>query len=557
MSCINRQVGKSPVEPGFADVTGRPQWAIPWMEDDPNMISPQLWAGRMRRDAFDALRYGCTGLMGIHWRTRVLGPNVAALAQAAWDQSEWGGEAGLKHNPPCSEGVMGGNIAVFANHPIEGTEDDPVYQAVRYNLTGYRIAVPNGAYTVTLKFCEPHYSAKGKRAFGVKIEGKRVLDKLDIFEKVGQNKVFDRVYKNVEVDDGQLAIDFMDQVEFPCIAGVVVEGLAATRKINCGGPTYKDFEADLPACPTPLRSLPADDFYADWARTQFGADVGGEIGTLFARLDGQLVEPATWVKGPGGIHPDTRTWDEAVKPYAFVEEFAAFRSRVHGAGSLERFDYWLDSFRYMRATARTRVTWGRYNGVMTTIAAEQDVEAKRRLAREQALPIRRELIGHLEDVYRYLLGTVKTSGEMGTVTNWEQHIMPVLLTKPGQQLADILGEPLPADAELPTQYTGPTRIIVPTVRTSLDQGESLRLTVIILATEPPTRTLLQWRKLGQEQWSTTRLTHVARGVYSAEFTADADFEYHVEVTTADGDPLRFPATGTKINQTVIVVPDGR
>ena len=50
---------------------------------------PQLWAGRMRRDAFDALKYGCTGLMGIHWRTRILGPNVSALAKAAWDQKGW------------------------------------------------------------------------------------------------------------------------------------------------------------------------------------------------------------------------------------------------------------------------------------------------------------------------------------------------------------------------------------------------------------------------------------------------------------------------------------
>ena len=89
MSCINRQVGNTPVEPGFAKVQGRPKWAIPWLEDDPGLTMPQLWAGRMRRDAADALKYGCTGLMGIHWRTRILGPNVSALAQAAWDQTGW------------------------------------------------------------------------------------------------------------------------------------------------------------------------------------------------------------------------------------------------------------------------------------------------------------------------------------------------------------------------------------------------------------------------------------------------------------------------------------
>ena len=95
MSCINREVGNTPVEPGFAQVQGRPKWAIPWMEDDPGMTIPQLWVGRMRRDAADALKYGCTGLMGIHWRTRILAPNVSALAKAAWDQSGWTGKPNL------------------------------------------------------------------------------------------------------------------------------------------------------------------------------------------------------------------------------------------------------------------------------------------------------------------------------------------------------------------------------------------------------------------------------------------------------------------------------
>ena len=89
VSCINRAVGHDPVEPGFAEVDGRGQWAIPWLEDDPAMTSLQLWAGRMRRDAKLAREYGCTGLMGIHWRTRILSPNAAALAEAQWDQSGW------------------------------------------------------------------------------------------------------------------------------------------------------------------------------------------------------------------------------------------------------------------------------------------------------------------------------------------------------------------------------------------------------------------------------------------------------------------------------------
>ena len=86
ISCIGKDVGFAFVEPGFAKITGRPKWSIPWLEDDPALTVPQLWAGRMRRDALDSLSYGCSGLMGIHWRTRIIGPNIAALAQAGWKQ---------------------------------------------------------------------------------------------------------------------------------------------------------------------------------------------------------------------------------------------------------------------------------------------------------------------------------------------------------------------------------------------------------------------------------------------------------------------------------------
>ena len=48
-------------------------------------LAPAL-GGPDAADAADARRYGCDGLMGIHWRTINLAPNVAALAQAAWTQ---------------------------------------------------------------------------------------------------------------------------------------------------------------------------------------------------------------------------------------------------------------------------------------------------------------------------------------------------------------------------------------------------------------------------------------------------------------------------------------
>ena len=99
-SCINISAGKGFVSPNFNEVSGREKWVIPWLEDDGAMVSPQLWVGRIRKDAFDAGRYGCNGLMGIHWRTRVLDPNISALARSGWDQGNRDGYPGKDGEEP-------------------------------------------------------------------------------------------------------------------------------------------------------------------------------------------------------------------------------------------------------------------------------------------------------------------------------------------------------------------------------------------------------------------------------------------------------------------------
>ena len=570
MSCINRQVGHDPVEPGFAKVTGRPQWAIPWLEDDPAMIIPQLWAGRMRRDAADSLEYGCTGLLGIHWRTRILGPNVSALARAAWDQSGWNPALDTKARPPEGkppEGPVGGKIAPFPDNPIAETEDDPLYQNVRYDVDAYHFNVPNGLYTVKLQFCEPHYQEKGKRVFGVKLQGKTVIDRLDMFEKAGRNKALDYEFKDVAVDKDRLAIEFVRIVEFPCIAAIVVEGPTARRKINCGGPAYQDYRADLaPGSSGKPRQLPAGDFYADWAASQFGA--GSEpIARLFTRLDGKLPRPSTWVGGPGGIRPDGRPWEQVAKEYGFVDELAALRPQVTGAGNLERFDYWLDNFRYLRAVGQVNCTWARLNEAIKKAKAEKNADARAELAREAALPIRKELVAGVADVHRYLLATVNTPGAMGTVTNWQQHVIPMLLGPSDKELPQLLGEDLPADAMPSKEYRGPPRLFVPVIRTGLVAGEKLKLTAIVLGaapihgsreSPPPRDVAVHWRPLGAKTFSKVPLAHVARGVYAVVLPAEAvkaDLEYYIEATVDGGTALKFPPTAPALNQTVVVVGD--
>jgi hypothetical protein len=151
------------------------------------------------------------------------------------------------------------------------------------------------------------------------------------------------------------------------------------------------------------------------------------------------------------------------------------------------------------------------------------------------------------------MATVSTYGELGTVTNWQQHSLGRLLAAPGRELAGMLGEPLPADAMPSAEYDGPPRLIVPVVRGELEAGEPLRVTVLILGGEPAGPALC-WRPLGPGSFARLPLAHVARGVYSALLPAaeiKGDFEYHIEATVG-GQKLLWPATAPAIHQAVVV-----
>ncbi|NQT36192.1 MAG: hypothetical protein HQ581_01805, partial [Planctomycetes bacterium] len=566
VSAISRTVGHTPVDEAFARVDGRENWAIPWFEDDLALASPQLWVGRTRKDAADALAYGCTGLMGLQWRTRILGPNMLALAQAGWDQKGWNPTPGevppnAFAEAPLTPGPLGGAVADYAGREILGTDDDRVYQSCRYDLRGYGIRLPNGKYRVTLKFCEPHFNEAGKRVCDVKLQGKTVLEKLDIFAKVGQFAALDYTYDDVEVTDGWLQLRIEYRESLPCISAIVIQGPGYTRKINCGGAAHGDYEADAPnAAPTtmgPPRGLAVSDFYADWTLTLFGAEVAEETAAVFSRIDGRL--PRAGGNGcPAALAPDARPWDKVAQEYTFVDELAACRDKVRGPGNLERFDYWLGTMRYLRANGRLQCAWAVFNTAVARCQAEQDPEKRKELARRLGLPAYRECLDAFAEAYGYLLDTTSTYGAMATVINWEHspsyRIRAIETT--GQQLAAALGEPLPQDAQPTQRYTGKPRMFVPTVRNLLETGETLKLRVFVLDNHRPQEAALYWKPLGtKEGYRKVPLQHVGRAVHAVSLPAlDDDIEYNIRATTADGTELVWPATAPAVNQTVVVMP---
>ena len=566
-SALNLELGTVPVDEGFARLEGRPGWAIPWLEDDLSMSSPELWVGRILRDAYDAHRHGCEGLIGIHWRTEEVGPMVAALARAQWRVPQPPPE------PPAAAAIRveGGEVTSFSE-PVAGTDTGTIYQTVRYDVRGYELTLPNGPYRVTLQFNEPFYHAAGKRAFGVTLQGRTVIERLDIFARAGRNRALDFSFEDVLVTDGTLRIGFLKDrsasaigadrreqegkyVEFPCIAGIVAAGPGHTVKINCGGPAWQDYQADAGQSRTP-RFLPVDGFYADWARHQFGEEVAAEVASVFARIDGHLPTPAPHC--PGGIAVNREPWSRVEAQYTFVDALAALRPRVRGAGNQSRFDHWLASFEYLRAIGRVACARGALDHAMAELGQLADAESRRAYARTEILPLRLRLTEDWGRMVTLCLETADTWGSMGHVLTHEMFNRGTLGLLEGYDpvIASALGAGLPDAARASKRYEGRPRLIVPSRRSVAEPGEALTLRVIVLDNQPPQSAVLRWRPLGPGPWQMVPVQHVARGVHTVTLPpmSEDSLEYYVDVVTAGGAQLRWPATAPDLCQTLVVIP---
>jgi hypothetical protein len=510
-SAISRTMGHTEVDPAFGRISGREKWAIPWLESDGQhgLAGIQLYAGRMRRDAADAADYGCTGLMGLHWRTDILAPNASALAQAAWDQA-W---------KPKTEAAavwqMAGNIAAYPNAKIRGTADEVLYRTCRYDLRTIKLGVPNGKHKLTLKFCEPHFNSAGQRVFDVQVQGRTVLANLDIFSKAGQFAALDFTFDDVTVSDGTLTVELIARKSLPCISAISVESPGFTSRTNCGGAAYKDWRADDSKR---SRYLPCGDFYGDWARANFGAEAADDIARLFTDIDAKVPQVSDGGCPCGALPPDARPWSAVAPRFAIVDDLEKLRGRVRGCGNLERFDYWLNSFKYLRSIAQVRCAMG----------AKQPDEVKRIWA----------------EAYGSLLATVYTPGALATVVTMENHPGwgPLVVPRASQPWTK--------------EYQGKPRIVVPTLPSHLLPGEVLTLKVILLSSTPPAGAVLCWRKLGTGPFQEIPLVHKARGVYIARFPSEGattDVEYYIGATFG-GTRLVFPATAPALNQTVVLIP---
>lgn len=398
MSNIQVLYGRKPLEEEYLNVKGREKWAIPWIEDDCGLLESQLFVGRMRRDAFNALAYGCDGLMGLHWRTRHIGPTISSLAKASWDQSGW---------------------------------DD--------NLT------------------------------------------------TGNNN--------------------------PSVI----------------------------------------DFYRDWAMYAFGEEVAEKAAGIYASLDGSLARSTRFLDV---IRPKKTPWEQVKKRFEFISELEDLRPEVQGAMNMERFDYWLNTYRSMKAIARYSYYLNELGKSIKKLNLLTDKNEKHAMAVNELEPLRINMAESWEELEGYMLSFVSNPGEMGMISFMEQVNITYRrnLFQHDETIRRALGHNLSDRAFPSKKYAGKLRLFMPTARTAISDNESLEIKAITLSGAQVEGVTLYWRTLGETKYRKIELRHIARGVYKTEIdklTISGDFEYYLTATNGRENTV-WPASAPQLNQTVIL-----
>jgi hypothetical protein len=137
---------------------------------------------------------------------RVWQADAAFTAGRSWGWESWAGDH------PGLDPMLGSRRPVF--DPVAGTDLPGLHTGVRYgrDRLAWRFAVPDGRYQIELHFVEPWYGragidARGWRLFDVAVNGRTVIDDLDIFAEAGFNHALVRTVE-ADVTGGELRLHF-------------------------------------------------------------------------------------------------------------------------------------------------------------------------------------------------------------------------------------------------------------------------------------------------------------------------------------------------------------
>ena len=118
--------------------------------------------------------------------------------------------------------VTGG--AVGQMETVKGSQDPVLYQSYREGDVEVGYPIGDGIYDVTFHFAEPREFEGGERLFDAFIEGRQVIDDLDVmlFRDGKIKSALTVTTPDVEILDGELNIDFAASAGQPVLSALVV-----------------------------------------------------------------------------------------------------------------------------------------------------------------------------------------------------------------------------------------------------------------------------------------------------------------------------------------------
>jgi hypothetical protein len=512
LSSINEAVGNTPTEPEYQNVTNHAKWAIPWLEDDPGLLAPQLWLNRTIEYAQQAVDYGATGLLGIHWRVKEVSPQLSALAKFPWSPTTTSVELWEQF---FAEELGGSSPTSLKAAAIMATVDS------------FKLPRPDhwSGPGMLNQVCDPNFATN--YAFVDQFVALRTdltdLDALSRFDFWANSFTYMRLMAVVGCDWNHLAACAAKlPIGTRCVPNAAPAPPNSACYRDCGGsfdgnrimPTtaaISDPAMTREKCALACHNLPDHPVFAG---VEFGVACfcGPTAPDSTYAIPCPTTTPTCGARCPcGGNKTET----------------------CGGACILEAYSY----------------TCANPNA------------AARKVAASVCIPLSEQLVNSSTLLMNALLATVETTGTIGSVENLVQHSFPAVFS-PIADLEDALGTALPPSAKPGIGYTGVERLFLTTPRQSAPPSTALPLQVYTLAqstkSTPGSRgsPLLHYREMGSgttTPWTElpTTLKMADRGVYTVEIPASAmtaDVEYYFSWGA-----LVWPAGAPTVPHTVVVV----
>ena len=141
------------------------------------------------------------------WAVNVGGPAYMAVDGTAYE---------------AESAVTGG--AVKRLDTVKGSQDSDLYRTYRVGPIEVGRPMPNGRYDVTFHFAEPEDIPGGARRFDAFVEGRQVINDLDVMAS-RDGKVYSALtvtVADVDVTDGRLDVRFKGEVGEPVLSALLV-----------------------------------------------------------------------------------------------------------------------------------------------------------------------------------------------------------------------------------------------------------------------------------------------------------------------------------------------